>query len=472
MLEIRKIAVGHELVFIGPVTSLNGVYLGPFWYYFNLPAFVLGQGNPAALVYWQIIFFHLVVIFFWWLFRKKQPAFAFFAALFFLFSSRLFQATSYSFNANTAPAFVILFIVLLFYTLQNKKPWFVFLLGLLSGLTLQIEAAFGILLMPLAIFWLYRFKVKKIRLLLLGFIITLLPQILFEIKHHFIMTGVFLTEFSGRGDILGRKLSLLVKLSDRFAHYYGSLPSAFPLGQLSATIFICILFLYLSFAKKSLLFKINLSLLAISFIAYLIYPNRLKDWWSINFVIPYIFIFATALGSLWQSKKLIKFTVLAIILYSFINGLIFFQTKFQEKLTQRSNDPALLQNQLDVIDWIYKSAQGKGFKVYDYTPAIYDYHYQYLFWWSGFKRYGYQPAQITYQDNVPEYIEDNKRYWQAKKDLTSDSPVFLIIENDDNRPEAQLAWLDHFKDLCSISKIQFPSDITIERRLPCAILKQ
>jgi len=42
ILFIRQIANFHP-VLVGPTTSINGVFLGPFWYYFNLPAFIFSK---------------------------------------------------------------------------------------------------------------------------------------------------------------------------------------------------------------------------------------------------------------------------------------------------------------------------------------------------------------------------------------------------------------------------------------------
>src|SRR5689334_7908646 len=59
MIDIREIVVGKNLRMIGPTTSINGVYLGPFYYYFNTIPYILGNGNPSFLVYWNILFYLL-----------------------------------------------------------------------------------------------------------------------------------------------------------------------------------------------------------------------------------------------------------------------------------------------------------------------------------------------------------------------------------------------------------------------------
>jgi len=454
MLEIRKIVVAHDPVFIGPITSLNGVFLGPFWFYYNLPAFLISGGSPAGLAFFSILAFHFIILIFYLYFRKNNPPFAFWASLLLLLSPRLFEATSYSFNANTTPLFILLSLVGLDFALSQKSRLSGITLGLLVGLALQFEAAFGILLFPLALYWLIKSKTSTIRYFLLGFGLTLLPQLMFEIKHNFLMTKTFITEFSGGSDILGQRLTLTARLADRWRHYWGVLSSSLPLFGLTPYLFILAL-VYLLFFKRSRFFLINLSLIVLSLVLYFIYPARLKDWWTINLSIPYILITALALS------RLPKYLFLIILLGVFP----FYLHRYQLRLAGRSNDRALLLNQIEAVDWIYRQAAGTGFTAYVFTPAIYDYNYQYLFWWHGLKRYGYLPEKLTYENDAPPYIENNQIYWQKTK--PSQNLTFLIIESDPNRPDRESAWRDGFAHLCQQKKETLTGDIIMEKLTPC-----
>src|SRR3990167_9247767 len=77
MLDIRSLVVGHQLKFIGPITDIIGVFLGPFWYYFNAIPFLLGNGNPVYLVWWQIVWYHLAAIIFFFVLKKSHPRLSF-----------------------------------------------------------------------------------------------------------------------------------------------------------------------------------------------------------------------------------------------------------------------------------------------------------------------------------------------------------------------------------------------------------
>lgn len=465
MLEIRKVAVGHDLVFIGPITSLNGVFLGPFWYYFNLLPFLVGGGNPSSLVIFQILFFHASAFIFYLFFRKKNYPLAFWGSLMLLISPRLITATSYAFNANTTPVFVLLTILLLHLSLQIKKALPIFFLGLMSGLTLQMEAAFGVLLLPLSVFWLMVTKTKYFRHFFLGFLLTLTPQVMFEIKNKFIMTKTFLAEFSGQSDILGQRLDLLTKLADRISHYQGSLVASLPLPMI-ATIILFLVCLGLGLYYRNRFVLINVTLLLISILVYLVYPNRLKDWWTINLTIPYLLIIASSVSILWQKKNhLLKVGILLLFIYFVVNAVTYYYRLGTARLTERSNDPALLLNQTEALDWVYGRADGKGFKVYNFVPAIYDLNYQYLFWWYGKWKYGYHPMTVTYLDGVPEYIEKNQSYFNLPK--PAEDLVFLIRENNPQFIDRELAWRQNFTSLCRIGETWLTGNIHIELLTSC-----
>src|SRR5688572_22236866 len=50
MLALADIVHHHNIPFIGPTTGLPGLFYGPWWYYFLVPAFVIGSGNPQFVV--------------------------------------------------------------------------------------------------------------------------------------------------------------------------------------------------------------------------------------------------------------------------------------------------------------------------------------------------------------------------------------------------------------------------------------
>src|SRR5258708_2625696 len=59
-----------QITLIGPTTGISGLFLGPLWYYINVPGFLLTHGNPMGLAIWAIFLSALVLPFVWWLGEK------------------------------------------------------------------------------------------------------------------------------------------------------------------------------------------------------------------------------------------------------------------------------------------------------------------------------------------------------------------------------------------------------------------
>lgn len=481
MIDIRGIAVGGKPRLIGPTTSINGVFLGPFWYYFNLPPFIASGGDPASLLVWQIIWYQLAGLLFYLFLKKENPSLAFFTSVFFLIMPLGFNTSRYSWNANAMPIFTSLFLLSLYLLGQKPTAKHALATGLLAGLALQIEAAFGILFFPFSLLSLLLVtrKLKFHLWHLVGFLITLLPQALFEVRHQFSLTKVLLTEFSGKSAMLGERLSFHERLADRWAATtkLASETSHLPVSYLFP-IFGIVCFVALAFSFKGHLTKsnrqfvlLNFAFIVFSLLFYLLFPQTLKGWYLLGLSVPLVLLYGSSLASLWEiNDRLIRTGLSALVFLS----LLFTYTAQAEYLSvaQKMGDQnkSSLKNSLAVIDWVYEKAAGNGFKAYSYLPSIYDYPYQYLYWWYGAKKYGYQPNDVAYLPNQPEYIENMRVYLTKTRPLPGNEPVFLIIERDEQNPTFETAWLGNFSGLCLVEKVDlgYPVQIRHLERCPNA----
>ncbi len=451
MIAIRAIVHHFDLPLIGPITGIPGLYLGPFWFFFNIIPFVVSGGHPASLVIWQILWLHLSTTVLYFYFYKKNPVFALLSASLYLLSPFAFYTSRYSFNPHLLPAFTIFFFILLDSLLsapaKGKKHssadrvWKkTFLLGLLIGLSLQLEAATAIVFIPITVIFLLKNKPN----LILAFIAlfgTLLPQIIFEFRHHFIMTKVVIDQFTGKNDVIQNTLGFNDLIIDRFNSlrqiFTGTLPLPYFL-----TIILIITAIYQSKTKDLLKSKVFTSasflVLIFFYLLFFLYPHPIKSWYLYPLSLPIIFLISTKLSKIPQLALIFLLLILPLSLSRQYQA-------YQISQNNPSLDPSNLNNRLQTIDKVYELADGQGFAIYNYLPSIYDYPYQYLFWWRG-KKYNYHPEKITYQDNVPEYIPNNNSFLILKKPAQT---TFLIIEE----PESKSAksWLEQF-NLCQINE--------------------
>lgn len=478
MIDIRSIAVGHKLRLIGPTTSINGVYLGPFWYYFNLPPFVVSGGDPSAILIWQIIWYQFAGLLVYFLFKKANPYLAFFVSVLFLIMPTGFNTSRYSWNANAMPIFSALFLVSLYFLKQKTTSIVAFFVGIVAGLSFQVEAAFGILFFPFS--WGYLLtRTRKIKIHfwhLAGFLLTLAPQGLFELRHQFSLTKVFLAEISGQSTMLGEKLTLQERIADRSSVFLkllqdiSHLPVAYFYPIFAVVCFMTLVLLIKGYLTRSTgdFFLINVSFILIAFIFYLVFPQALKDWYLLGLSVPLVFLYACALTALFSYQDTLLRTAVVIILSASFVFTFLAQKEFLSVASKMASaNKSSLKNSITDVDWVYQHADGQGFKVYSYLPSIYDYPYQYLFWWRGAKKYGYRPNDLAYLPNQPEYIDNMKSYFTNTRPMSAAEPTFLIIEREEQNPSFQTAWLGNFAKLCPIENTELPYGVEIRKLVKC-----
>ncbi len=465
MLDLRQIYPGLSPKLVGPTTSINGVLLGPFWYYLNLPAYLIGNGDPAYLVYWQIFIFSVSGIALFLFLYRRNPLLALIFCIFFFLMPISFETAKYFWNANAMPAFTVLFLLTLIGAVMKPSRSGLLLVGLVSGLSLQIEAAFGVFFLPFALLFLAFRKTKRsaLALLIFGFALTLVPQVIFELLHGFPMSKVLIYEFSGSEGILGDKISFAARLSDRIANYRSAAQGAAFLPHVSAGPILAFLSLgtfFLIFKQKDKLIRTTTSasagLLIITFVGYFFFPYPLKFWYLYGLAVPFTILLGSSVYLLFTGKsfiRLIGLLLLALIITNSVNARIDY---VRNVLTTPSLDKSNFANQIKTVESVYARASGHGFKVYNYVASVYDFPYQYLFWWYGTKKFGYQPTDIAYGPNQPVYIKDQSKYWNKTKPFDKNGPIFLIIETDKERPWRQEEWFNQFRSFCPIYEKSLP----------------
>lgn len=476
MLDIRAIVELKKPTLIGPTTSINGVFLGPFYYYFNLIPYLVSGGDPAALTYWNIIWYMIGAFLLFAFFFKTDRYFALISSAIYLMAPSLFYSSRYFWSANPMPYLTIFYFLSIFNFFKSKNFINASVVGLIAGLSMQIEAAFGILFLPFFLIFGFFKKTgtKNLAVSVGAFFITLLPQILFELRHSFIMTKTFFGELSGKSQILGEKLNTeqtFLSHLDSFTQF-SSGHFQFPQTISVFVLTLAIIFLMVKLRENKLDQEVKLVFLSCVFFVlfafgfYMFYSYHLKGWYLLGLHIPYILIVSLFLSELISVKKYLFGAIIILFLgWSFVATYID-QSKFVSgSLSDRSGDKSNLRNEMEAIDWVYKKASGKGFKAYNYIPSVYDFPYQYLYWWQG-KKYGFHPETVSYLDGVPEYIQSNEVFFNMKK-KQEDQNVFLIYEPDKESPDRLAAWLGNFTQYCPAEKITYDWGTVVELRRLC-----
>ncbi len=448
MVDVREMVVLPKLRLTGPTSAIEGFFNGPFWYYLLAIPFVLSGGDPYASIIMEIILWAIGGFFLLKLISRRGRWLILPIGALWVASDYVVLTNLYAFNPNPVILLTPLFIYLLDKYLKTGKVIYGILTGFLAGLFFNFEMNIGVF-MPLIILTSI-ILTGKLRLLKspgfwlagAGFILTLLPQVIFDFKHQFIMSKSVLIFLANTNQIGFNIFSRIQVISSTFFNSFS------PVLMNHKIFSLVILGLFISiFSKKWKLIKedqlivVCLTIIFVPFIGYLFLPVTVNAWHLGAEMAAAILVIGFLLKEIWVfnifGKIVCHLLSFLIIIFALTNIANFFIKDFGKT----NMDPSLFKNEIAAIDFVYKYANGKNFKVYTYLPSVIDYPYQYLIWWHGLKKYGYLPIDYAYQPDKFEYISNKKRFSATEQDLKkreNSNLVFLIKEP--NRNSTLYGW--------------------------------
>jgi len=219
-------------VFIGPVTSVGNMYLGPIYYYFMLPFLRLTYPSPVGPAYGvALLGIATVFLLYYWGQKMFGQKAALIATFFYALSYTTIFYSRFSWNPNPAP---FVFLIMFFCTWQAYSGKLKYWLGVAITFSVLMQLHYVTILAAIGagLLWfkqLIEFSQKKswskIRnlfllsfLSLVIFISSLTPILLFDYKHGGLNTKAFTQMFTGESNFkqnekvpLTNKISTVVK---------------------------------------------------------------------------------------------------------------------------------------------------------------------------------------------------------------------------------------------------------------------
>ena len=322
---IKRIITGEHFPAIGAPTSVGQVYLGPFYYYFIAPWLLLFKFQPIGLAFGVAVYssFYLLVNYFIVkeLFNKKI---ALISTIFLSFSSVLIDFSRFSWNPNLLPLFTLLTIYFAIKSLQTNKWHYFFLLGAFLSFSIQLHYLALFLIPAIGIIFLSSLYKKSVKQLIsqfhnflisvLSFIIFSSPLIIFDLRHNFLNSKLFLALFKSSGT------SFASKINSFFDSFYYLNFYSFNINLNKFFIYVLLVFLFIilfTLIKKSSNLKTFLLIFFITIVGMSLYNGpKHPHYFGILFPL-YFVIISYFLASLNQSS----FGKIMIVF--FISGYIF-----------------------------------------------------------------------------------------------------------------------------------------------------
>ena len=451
---VSKIIWEKDLVLIGQTTGLPGVFYGPWWYYFLAPVVLVSGGDPQRVAVYFAVLAIFSVVFLYLLLKTltKNTLLSLILATIAAFSNLWMFGSPHIWNPSLTPIFFMISIYALYKIATDASPFHFLIYGLSVFLAIDTTASFGALLFIFFIASLFIFKKlllkKQFIFAILGALTILSPRILFEFRNNFLMTKSVIAYLSSP-KVYGEKLPILERFLSRIDQILKIIAEGFTNeSKILAILFLVFILgvlifilrenkkLFLTIKKDLILIYICLLLFAM-IIFFTIFPDNVWDYYLV--VLPTLFILLVGkILSYGYQIKILKFPIVGVLLV-----LIFLN--FRRDLVPPfritwEGDGGTYINEKKVMDYI-ASNNSHDFSFFAYTPAIFDYPFDYLILWYS-KR------------GLIELPQENQQI------------MYLVIREASTGKYHTSGWYgDKTRDKTEVvDRKEFPGDLLVEKR--------
>lgn len=400
---IRDFLKNGNLFFIGPQTSIGNMYLGPWFYYLIAPSLLIANFSPVgpavfiALLSVATVF--LIYKFTLILFRNRLAAYL--ASFFYAISPVVIKYSNFIWNPNIMPFFALLMVYSLYLSFAKNRPNFLILASISFVMALNSHYLAFALIPLIALFCLVfiivnrndkdtlKKYIKPTVIAIIIFILSLTPQILFDLKHQGQNINALKTFFTQRETTVSIKpykaIPLAFPLFDQINTrlIFGKNIQISPYASIAFALILLFTFFRLlapSLNQKRTIkitpafisFLILISWYGIAIISLGLYKQHVYDHYF-AFVFPAIFILlGVSLSTLFQYQLIGKITSVFIIICLVLLSIS--QNPF------RFSPPRQLQTTRQITQSILNSSGGQDFNFALIAKQNYDPGYKYFFY--------------------------------------------------------------------------------------------
>lgn len=333
----RSILFDHDPAFIGPVTSVGNMYLGPFYYYFMVFPLMLSYPSPVGPSY-AVAFIGILTLALIYIVGKDMigKRGAMIAMGLYAISPIVIENVRFSWNPNIVPFFSLILLWSVWKTQAGKHSYWI-LVGLCSAILFQLHYIALIVVGLAGLMWIYtlihllrskkmeREFIKSTLVAIAIFIVSLVPLLLFDLRHDWLNLRAFLQffqpsisserHFRSFSDLTGIGESIISMSARVITEFFGIAAQSF--GQKVVIIGIFVYFAIKVFFHREkrerrrmhflLFFFLSTSVLILS-----LYSSSVFDHY-LGFILPIVFLcIGTILGTMSRSILLLPLVVLCI----------------------------------------------------------------------------------------------------------------------------------------------------------------
>lgn len=438
---ITKIASG-DFTLIGPTSGLPGFFLGPLWYYAGVPGGILTNFNPYGISLWYILLGSTSLPIFWLISEKLFPNYQdkvwkWLLSISLIFSVGSIEGSIFIWNPLISLPLVSGGLYALLRARQSR--WWLSLSFLLWALTLQSEFAYAVFfIVPLFILipWIRQRRDWRDFLtagLAIG--VTLVPQLLFELRNGFIMSKSLFASLLDQEKNIGW-LHLWRKRPEEL--WWATQEILFPSGDVYKLLTLAIITLvglavvliWLHNRQKTKLvdwpsqvyyWQIISLLVVIPYVFYLVWRGNYGNFFSYYLTPHFIFILPLLIFALrWLSEKVtskIGRLVACLVILAIFVSVGDFMAKRIINEPSRSGLTTMIRAVETMYAWQTESTvplENTAFRIF--TPNGQTEHYDYLIHWYAKKNDLAIPSTIKNEQTKIWYIliEPDRQAWEGR----------------------------------------------------------
>lgn len=467
-----SIAILHMLLtyspkFIGPWTSIPGVFFGPAWYYLLAPGYFLTHGNPMSAV-WTMVFLLVVQVALVWKKVGRLEAVMVASASAWLILSK----SAWNPFPMTLIGWLLLVMLKDVYekrVLTLRQSFFLFFITSLGFHFSAALAVFFPLTIIASLLWMkIKLTWKHALISAMGLFLPFLPQLAFEIRFHFIQTKALIAYFSA-GETnpfsLGKVISVI-------RSFWGEAKLAFlPEFRAFQTVGTGLQWI----AKTGIFF---------GFVLWLQNIKKTKRDWLLPVVVPALIIpligFFFLHFNTWYVQGMLPFVVVVIcrmirqlpkwviamyVVTLLITPMSEYVMYFRNDLARALDSREMLPAKLRAVQYVREKSMGKSFSSYHYVPDIYDYSYQYLYLWNAWNGL-VLPQEFSYKPGETAYIPEKAELLQVFPISSAKAEkIFFIVEKPGNK-DFLAAWWGQQRYGTIVGTQEISPDITVYEATP------
>ena len=391
ILIVWRLLAQSDPILIGPGTSVGNMYLGPLYYYLIAPALFLARYNPVGPAVLVALLGVATIYFVYFVARRWfTPTAGLLASFLYAISPTVIIFSHSSWNPNIMPFFALLTMYSVWQVWQEKKYYWLVVLGAAYAAVLQSHYL-GLLLLPVILVFLiwtlrnlkfignWRLEIRNFKkYFLIGLIIFLVlmsPLLIFDIRHNWLnlrALKAFISEPQG-----SFSFTLLVFLQNLWLNFRFIMVRLLAgrnelVGTFLAVFFVGVI-IYRFFEKslghahcRFLLVWLGFGILGLSFYRHEVYDHYL------GFLFPAPFLFLGGLSG-YLSERFDRF-----------GKFLFFLGFFVLVAVNLVNNPLRyppnrqLQRSKEVAQKIFEEAKGEKFNLAVLAERNYEDGYRYF----------------------------------------------------------------------------------------------